>query len=259
MFWRVEHETGLYVFYKTVCDVYNLIPADNYTIPPEAEGEEAGAAAAASLRDGTGGDEEAEIASAFAAPAPNILRRPAEQAHIVDASAGSNTVVAAGGARRHRRDLSKTALNPVETLVEEPEEEDDADDTSSVIGGRPTTLHETQTQVRVAQASGHGEDEVGERSSGFPDFDEEDEDEEEAEQRHGAVEESNLAQTEQILKAHEDDGGFSQLEPARTVTTLPERPKDGGGSSEMVREGGAREQARAPAADAAAASLSVED
>ena len=259
MFWRVEHETGLYVFYKTVCDVYNLIPADNYTIPPEAEGEEAGADAAASLRNGAGDYEEAEIASAFAAPAPNILRRPAEQAHIVDASAGSNTVVAAGGARRHRRDLSKTALNPVETLVEEPEEEDAADDTGSVIRGRPTTLHETQTQARVAQAGGQGEDEVGERSSGFPDFDEEDEDEEHAEQRHGAVEESNLAQTEQTLKAHEDDAEFGQLDPART-TTLPERPKDGGGGSiEMVRDGGVREQARAPAADADAAGLSVED
>ena len=255
MFRRVEHETGLYVFYKTVCDVYNLIPADNYTIPPEAEGEEAGAAAAASFRDGAGGDEEAEIASAFAAPAPNILRRPAEQAHIVDASAASNTVVAAGGARRHRRDLSKTALNPVETLVEEPEEEDDVDDTGSVIGARPTTLHETQTQIHVTQA----EDDAGERSSGFPDFDEEDDDEEEADQRHVTVEESNLAQTEQILKSHEAGYEANQLEPARTITTLPERPRDLGGKSGAAREEGAQEQSRAPAADPHAAGLSVED
>ncbi|KAF2098587.1 Mob1/phocein, partial [Rhizodiscina lignyota] len=36
MFWKVERESGLYVLFKTVCDVYQLIPEDNYTIPPEA-------------------------------------------------------------------------------------------------------------------------------------------------------------------------------------------------------------------------------
>lgn len=38
MFWRVEAKTGLYVFFKTVCDVYGLIQPENHTIPPEAEG-----------------------------------------------------------------------------------------------------------------------------------------------------------------------------------------------------------------------------
>ena len=38
VFWAIENQEGLYVFYKTVCDVYSLIPEDNYTIPPEAEG-----------------------------------------------------------------------------------------------------------------------------------------------------------------------------------------------------------------------------
>lgn len=38
MFWRIEGKTGLYVLFKTVCDEYNLIPEDNYTIPSEAEG-----------------------------------------------------------------------------------------------------------------------------------------------------------------------------------------------------------------------------
>jgi hypothetical protein len=38
VFWSVENQEGLYVFYKTVCDSYNLIPEDNYTVPPEAEG-----------------------------------------------------------------------------------------------------------------------------------------------------------------------------------------------------------------------------
>lgn len=37
-FWRVEAKTGLYIFFKTVCEEYRLIQEDNYTIPPEAEG-----------------------------------------------------------------------------------------------------------------------------------------------------------------------------------------------------------------------------
>ncbi|PGG97492.1 hypothetical protein GX51_07304 [Blastomyces parvus] len=38
VFWQVEGHDGLYIFFKTVCDIYNLIPEDNYTVPREAEG-----------------------------------------------------------------------------------------------------------------------------------------------------------------------------------------------------------------------------
>ncbi|RYP62470.1 hypothetical protein DL769_007295 [Monosporascus sp. CRB-8-3] len=38
VFWRTEGQTGLYVFFKTVCDMYDLLPAENYKLPPEAEG-----------------------------------------------------------------------------------------------------------------------------------------------------------------------------------------------------------------------------
>lgn len=38
VFWQVESYEGLYIFFKTVCDFYALIPEGNYTIPPEAEG-----------------------------------------------------------------------------------------------------------------------------------------------------------------------------------------------------------------------------
>lgn len=41
MFWSVESQTGLYAFFKTVCDLYDLLPAENYKLPPEAEGLEA--------------------------------------------------------------------------------------------------------------------------------------------------------------------------------------------------------------------------
>ncbi len=38
VFWSVEGQTGLYVLFKTVCDLYDLLPAENYKLPPEAEG-----------------------------------------------------------------------------------------------------------------------------------------------------------------------------------------------------------------------------
>lgn len=38
VFWNIENTYGTYILFKTVCDVYNLIPQDSYTIPPEAEG-----------------------------------------------------------------------------------------------------------------------------------------------------------------------------------------------------------------------------
>ncbi|KAI0171888.1 Mob1/phocein [Hypoxylon sp. FL1284] len=38
VFWSVEAQTGLYAFFKTACDMYDLLPAENYKLPPEAEG-----------------------------------------------------------------------------------------------------------------------------------------------------------------------------------------------------------------------------
>lgn len=38
VFWSVEAQTGLYVLFKSVCDMYDLLPAENYKLPREAEG-----------------------------------------------------------------------------------------------------------------------------------------------------------------------------------------------------------------------------
>ncbi|KAL2023020.1 hypothetical protein VTK56DRAFT_3930 [Thermocarpiscus australiensis] len=50
VFWAVEGQTGLYVFFKTVCDIYDLLPAENYKLPPEAEGLDSSPEAAADRR-----------------------------------------------------------------------------------------------------------------------------------------------------------------------------------------------------------------
>ncbi|KAK1993500.1 Mob1/phocein family protein [Colletotrichum falcatum] len=52
VFWTIEGQTGLYVFFKTVCDMYDLLPAENYKLPPEAEGLET----ATAVPDANGGD-----------------------------------------------------------------------------------------------------------------------------------------------------------------------------------------------------------
>jgi hypothetical protein len=107
MFWKVEGRSGLYILFKTVCDVYGLIPEDNYTIPSEAEGVEA---------------------TPQAAP-PMILRR--EPSGSGPEEAGSTSIIegvsdhalsTAGTTKRHRHSPSVGAT-AVSTVVEEEEEE----------------------------------------------------------------------------------------------------------------------------------------
>ena len=109
MFWKVEGRTGLYILFKTVCDAYGLIPEDNYTIPPEAEG----------LDD----SEEATMAP------PVILKRepsgpgPLESENSSVIEAGEHTLSTAGTTKRHRHSPSVSATS-VSTVLEESEEEE---------------------------------------------------------------------------------------------------------------------------------------
>lgn len=111
MFWKVEGRTGLYVFFKTVCDVYGLIPEDNYTIPAQAEGIEPPPETRSSIP-------------------PLILKRePVESGPY-----NSDTATTIGGltdhslssatTKRHRHSPSIGAT-PVQTVVEENEEEEE--------------------------------------------------------------------------------------------------------------------------------------
>lgn len=109
MFWKVEGRTGLYILFKTVCDAYGLIPEDNYTIPPEAEGL----------------DDSEETSSA----PPIILKREASGPSGMDAEnssvieAGDHTLSTAGTTKRHRHSPSVSATS-VSTVLEESEEEE---------------------------------------------------------------------------------------------------------------------------------------
>jgi hypothetical protein len=112
IFWKVEGDTGLYSFFKTVCDVYGLIPEDNYTIPPEAEGIELAAE------------------NTSAAPPLILKREPSDSGSQEKESSGfskgfsEHSLSTAGTTKRHRHSPSIGAT-AVSTVVEEAEEEED--------------------------------------------------------------------------------------------------------------------------------------
>ncbi|KAI9658494.1 MAG: hypothetical protein M1831_003932 [Alyxoria varia] len=128
IFWRVEGRTGLYVMFKTVCDAYNLIPDDNYTIPPEAEGLESSSSNDAAPEGGEGESAGLSSRGGQGAKPPGILKREGSQ----DAAgkergfdgedAGMNRDSGAT-ARRHRHAPSRSGTFPA-TVMEEGEEED---------------------------------------------------------------------------------------------------------------------------------------
>ncbi|KAF3480571.1 Mob1 family protein [Arthroderma uncinatum] len=119
VFWQVEGHDGLYVFFKTVCDVYSLIPDDNYTIPPEAEGEEASIANSGSGQ-GQGVNRRLTILrkdDPVTVTPPNSLEEP---------SVG----LAAATTRRHRHSPS-TGVG-VTTIAEAAEDDDIS---KNILGG----------------------------------------------------------------------------------------------------------------------------
>lgn len=105
VFWRVESKTGLYVLFKTVCDEYRLIPEDNYTIPPEAEGIETTPIAQQSQH------------------RKNDI--PAGDASM-NSPVGNMTVATGNTTKRHRQGLHERQTS-VSTIIHEEVEEDDDD------------------------------------------------------------------------------------------------------------------------------------
>ncbi|CAI6337462.1 unnamed protein product [Periconia digitata] len=132
MFWKVEGRTGLYIFFKTVCDVYGLIPQDSYTIPPEAEGME-----------------ESEETNTIQPPL--ILRRessgyaPSGDTGSVLDSGDKNSLSTPGTSTTKRHRQSPTvSLSSVSTVVEESEEDEEAQAQSQAPEETPTLPSSTQ-------------------------------------------------------------------------------------------------------------------
>ncbi|KAF2153285.1 Mob1/phocein [Myriangium duriaei CBS 260.36] len=111
VFWRVEGRTGLYVFFKTVCDEFRLIPEDSYTVPAEAEGGV----------EGEEGDEGQQ-------PVEREEKRGLLEDEDEEAMSGKDTQ------KRHHRTMAERQ-NSVSTVIHEEVEEDDEDvETEEPVG-----------------------------------------------------------------------------------------------------------------------------
>jgi hypothetical protein len=227
MFWKVEGRTGLYIFFKTVCDVYGLIPEDNYTIPPEAEGIEPPTENTSSLP-------------------PLILKRePSDSGPQETESSGiieglsEHTLSTAGTTKRHRHSPSVGATS-VTTVVEEAEEEEDQ---STKANARPVTQifestpeeaeevepEQSEETMQAEEEAGTTEEATPEDSHAADDTEEastevKDEVDAEAEPKVEAKEEGSTAE-ELAAKEEAAPSGFLELVPEEHKTTKDEKEK----------------------------------
>lgn len=127
VFWRVEGKTGLYVFFKTVCDEYGLIQTENYTIPPEAEGLE---------------PKEVSRDTPVAAQPPagmSLLKRPEEdKAETQLPEPAGNEIVASGDTTKRHRNTTHNRSSSIATTIAEEAEEDEDFGSKSTLERAPT-------------------------------------------------------------------------------------------------------------------------
>jgi hypothetical protein len=132
MYWHVELKSGLYVFFKTVCDVYNLIPEDNYTVPPEAEG--------------------LEPVSEPAAKPPSIMKRAQDEPEPLLKAPTAD----AATTKRHRHTPS-VGSESITTVLEDPEEEDGEGprlEETVILSSEPPEYSEQHSELEVGEEPG---------------------------------------------------------------------------------------------------------
>lgn len=122
-FWEVEGREGLYILFKTVCDAYALIPEENYTISPEAEGIVSAP------------EEEKE--------GKTILRRSEDEDAKSDDSDAPTTISTGATTRRHKNTPSTGAAV---TTIAEGDEDDNQAPPSESVGEDKTTPVEARSE-----------------------------------------------------------------------------------------------------------------
>lgn len=131
VFWSVEGQTGLYVFFKTVCDMFDTLPAENYKLPPEAEGLESAAAAAESTDRGTKKEQ-------------SQLQTPTIQQHSDD-----DNFLPAGRTNTRRHIRSSPSTGSAVTTVMEADEDESAD-----VSGRLREMRISTPETVVEESEG---------------------------------------------------------------------------------------------------------
>jgi hypothetical protein len=133
VFWEVEGQTGLYVLFKTVCDNYDLLPAENYKLPPEAEGLE-------------------QIVEAK--PLQHTILKPESLvsnniAHIPEPRDEQKFMsVGRTNTRRHIRSSPSTGA-AVQTVLEDPDAEGDIGGESEVPLSTPDSEEESEVVTMI--------------------------------------------------------------------------------------------------------------
>jgi hypothetical protein len=141
VFCSVEGQHGLYVFYKTVCDVYNLIPEDNYTVPPEAEG----------LSSASDFPTRSDFKTRSETKADSKLSNgfePAKGQPAVTEPTGSTTVSTGTAARRHK--ATPSVGSAVTPIAEGDEEVQETKDTGTSLKPPPAITEEDEDSVKEA-------------------------------------------------------------------------------------------------------------
>ncbi|KAH8912772.1 Mob1/phocein, partial [Coniochaeta sp. PMI_546] len=136
VFWSVEGQTGLYVFFKTVCDLYDLLPAENYKLPPEAEGLEAPTAglevASGDKKHQASAGGQHQVVTAIARPPSAVERTGAGQGQSSLDDDAFNSAAARTNTRRHIRSNPSTG-NAISMV---PEVDEDVDGHAAGLAGR---------------------------------------------------------------------------------------------------------------------------
>ncbi|KAK7699237.1 hypothetical protein SLS64_011866 [Diaporthe eres] len=131
VFWSVEGQTGLYVFFKTVCDMFDTLPAENYKLPPEAEGLESAAAAAESTDRGNKKEQ-------------SQLQTPTIQQH-----SDEDNFLPAGRTNTRRHIRSSPSTGSAVTTVMEADEDDSTD-----VSGRLREMRISTPETVVEETEG---------------------------------------------------------------------------------------------------------
>jgi hypothetical protein len=143
VFWSLESQSGLYVFFKTVCDVYDLLPAENYKLPPEAEGLDSNAGANdVPDRSAERRQQQQQLL------APIAIAKPPSQR---DSEDGDYSAMSRNNTRRHIK--SSPSTGSAVTTVPEADEDDGSD------------LSHRLRQMRIATARAEAEEEGGDSAN----------------------------------------------------------------------------------------------
>lgn len=141
VFWRVENKTGLYILFKMVCDMYGLIPEENYTVPPEAEGLDP---VAQEPQLGTG---------------PTVLQNDQgqHQQEHGEAGAAENVTIATGHTTKRHRQTTAAETGSIATVIEENEEEEKGEPAreDSTEMETPIASQQSERSAFVSAVEGH--------------------------------------------------------------------------------------------------------